>query len=206
MANKIVQDFLMLWTTIDPIGNIAFFAALTGHLAAAERRRLAIKSTIYSVIILMVSLALGEIILDAMGIKLVSLQVAGGIILFLFGLQMIFSDGESSTPKAGESGHDLAVFPLAIPTIASPGAIMAIIVLTENKTHSVVTQATTGIVLLCILGINLVLMLLCDPILRVIGKNGASILVRIMGMILASLSVEIILSALNVGPWVIPKL
>src|SRR5436309_1012303 len=194
---KISKDFATIWTTIDPIGNVALFAGLTASLTRAERRRTALRATIYAAIILVVA---GQIILDAIGIHLHSLKVAGGIILFLFGLQMLFGEMEA---KAGspEAGRDLAVFPLAVPSIAGPGAMMAVILLTDNDVYTVPEQVETGVVLLVVLFLTYVLLLFSDAILRVIGRQGASVLVRVMGIILCSLAVEIVLTALRVGDW-----
>ncbi len=196
----------MLWATIDPIGTLALFAALTARLSASDRRRIALRSTLYAAAVLLGCIVIGQIVLDDMGIRLISLQVAGGAILFLFGLQMIFGSGAESPSAHLESGHDLAVFPLAMPSIASPGAIMAAIVLTDNDLYTVTQQATTAAVLLVVLGITCVLMLLSSPILRVIGRNGAAILVKVMGMILAALSVELVMQALGIEKWVHTKL
>ena len=197
---KISKDFATIWTTIDPIGNVALFAGLTASLTRAERRRTALRATIYAAIILVVAVIAGQIILDAIGIHMHSLKVAGGIILFLFGLQMLFGkmDKAERTP---EEGRDLAVFPLAVPSIAGPGALMAVIVLTDNDVYTVPQQAETGIVLLVVLFLTYVLLLFSDAILRVIGRQGASVLVRVMGIILCSLAVEIVLTALHVGDW-----
>jgi len=203
---KISKDFATIWTTIDPIGNVALFAALTASLARAERRRTALRATIYATVILVVAVVAGQIILDAIGIHLHSLKVAGGIILFLFGLQMLFGTAEA---KAGspEAGRDLAVFPMAVPSIAGPGAMMAVILLTDNDVYTVPQQIETGVVLLVVLLLTYVLLLFSDAILRVIGRQGASVLVRVMGIILCSLAVEIVLTALRVGDWtkVAPK-
>src|SRR5205814_7891447 len=81
---KISKDFATIWTTIDPIGNVAIFARLTASLTRAERRRTALRATVYAAVILVVAVVAGQIILDAIGIHLHSLKVAGGIILFLF--------------------------------------------------------------------------------------------------------------------------
>jgi len=197
---KSSKDFATIWTTIDPIGNVALFAGLTASLTRAERRRTALRATIYAAIILVVSVVAGQIILDAIGIHLHSVKVAGGIILFLFGLQMLFGTAEA---KAGspEAGRDLAVFPMAVPSIAGPGAMMAVILLTDNDVYTVPEQVETGVVLLVVLFLTYVLLLFSDAILRVIGRQGAAILVRVMGIILCSLAVEIVLTALHVGDW-----
>ena len=197
---KIVRDFITIWITVDPISNLALFAALTGALTADERRRTAFRASLYAAVILVVAVTVGQIILDAVGIRLHSLKVAGGIILFLFGLRMLFGSFDANN-SASEAGRDLAVFPLAVPAIAGPGAIMAVIVLTDNDVYTVPQQAETGVVLLVVLLLNLLMLLLSDLILRVLGREGAAVLIRVMGMILASLAVEIVLTALSVGSW-----
>ena len=201
MEEKLIRDALMLWTTIDPIGTLAIFASVTATLSASERRKTAIKATIYSMIILIGAIVIGQILLSAMGIDLLSLQVAGGAILFLFALQMIFGSGMSGQGGDPEEQHDLAVFPLAVPSIASPGAIMAVIVLSDNNLHGIVDQAQTAGVLVGVLLITCLLMLASTQILRVIGSNGAAILVRVMGLILAALSVQLVFEALEIGSW-----
>ena len=206
MIEQVLRDFLMLWATIDPIGTLALFAALTPAATAAERRSIALRATLYSAIILIASIVIGQVILSGMGIRLISLQAAGGVILFLFGLQMIFGTGMQPPSAQPEAGHDLAVFPLAVPSIASPGAIMAAIVLTDNDLFTIMQQVTTAVVLLGVLGITCVLMLFSGPILRVIGRNGAAILIRVMGMLLAALSVELVMEALGIERWVHTRL
>jgi multiple antibiotic resistance protein len=197
---KIIKDFVTIWTTVDPISNVALFAGLTASLTPIERRRVAFRASIYAAIILVVAVVAGQIILDAIGIHLHSLKVAGGIILFLFGVQMLFGklDSNSAVP---ETGRDLAVFPLAVPAIAGPGAMMAVILLTDNDVYTISQQAETGVVLLVVLFLNFILLILSNAILRVIGRQGAAVLVRVMGIILASLAVEIVLSTLAVGSW-----
>ena len=197
---KIIKDFITIWITVDPISNLALFAGLTASLTAGERRRTALRASLYAAIILVVAVVAGQFILDAVGIRLHSLKVAGGIILFLFGLRMLFGSFDANN-GAPEAGRDLAVFPLAVPAIAGPGAIMAVIVLTDNDVYTIPQQAETGLVLLVVLILNLVMLLLSDLILRVIGREGAAVLIRVMGMILASLAVEIVLTALAVGSW-----
>jgi multiple antibiotic resistance protein len=197
---KISKDFATIWTTIDPIGNVAIFAGLTASLTRAERRRTALRACVYAAVILVVAVVAGQFILDAIGIHLHSLKVAGGIILFLFGLQMLFGRMDA-TAGAPEPGRDLAVFPLAVPSIAGPGAMMAVILLTDNDVYTVAEQAQTGVVLLVVLLLTYILLLFSDAILRIIGRQGAAILVRVMGIILCSLAVEIVLTTLAVASW-----
>jgi multiple antibiotic resistance protein len=203
MNQKIVRDFMMIWTTIDPIGNVAIFSALTASYTIAERRGIARRASIYAALILVVAVVLGQIILDAVGVRMLSLQVAGGIILFLFAVKMLFGEMDEGAPSA-DPNRDLAVFPMAVPSIAGPGAIMAVIILTDNDVYTIPQQAQTAAVLLVVLALNYLALRLSDPILRVIGKQGAAVLIRVMGILLASLAVEIVMKALSIGDWAKP--
>ena len=204
LLEKLFRDFMLIWTTVDPIGTLAIFAGLTASLTRAERKRVARRATIYAAIILVGAVVIGQIILDAMGIHLLSLKLAGGIILFLFSLQMLFGNLENS--PEGDPGRDIAVFPLAVPSIAGSGTIMAVIVLTDNDVYTVPEQAQTAVVLLVVLAMTYGLLLASERILKVIGRQGASILVRVMGIILAALSVELVMNALAIAPWAtLPK-
>ncbi len=137
MEEKLIRDALVLWATIDPIGTLAIFASVATSLTPALRRKTALKATLYSAAILLGAIVVGQILLSARGIELLSLQVAGGAILFLFALQMISGSGMQEQGGDTDSGHDLAVFPLAVPSIASPGAIRAVILLTDNNLYSI---------------------------------------------------------------------
>ncbi len=193
MTEKFIQDALIIWATIDPIGTMAIFTGLTAGLSPAARTRTAIKAILYAAVVLVGSIVVGQLILSAMGIQLVSFQIAGGLILFLFGLQMIFrSDSRPPAPGEPEPEHDIAVFPLAI---------LAVILLTDNHVHPIGVQLGTTLITLAILGVTLLLLLLSGRIIRVIGNAGASILTRVMGMILAALSVELVLDALGAERW-----
>ena len=200
MLGKLFRDFTFIWTTVDPIGNLALFAGLTAALTREDRRRVARRATTYAAIILIGAVVLGQIILDAMGVHLLSLKLAGGIILFLFSLQMLFGSMDSANGTV-EEGRDIAIFPLAVPSIAGPGTIMAVIVQTDNDVYTVPEQAATAGVMILVLFLTYVLFLLSDAILKVIGRQGASILVRVMGILLASLSVELVMNALGIGIW-----
>lgn len=200
MIDRVLHDFLIIWATIDPIGTMALFAGLTAKLSAEDRRKTAYKTIIYAALILVGAIVIGQLLLGAMGISLLSFQVAGGVILFLFGLQMIFSN---NTPeKTGEPLHDISVFPLAIPATASPGAILAVILITDNNVYTIQEQMITTATMLAVLIATLILLLFSGGIIRLIGNSGASLLTRIMGMILAALSVEFIMEALGIGKWV----
>ena len=199
MVEKFIQDALILWATIDPIGTLAIFASQTAHLDEAERRRVALRVVMYATLVLLGAILIGQIILSGMGIRLISFQFAGGIILFLFGIQMIF--GSQSGRMQTEPDHDIAVFPLAIPATATPGAILAVILLTDNHVFPISVQVVTGLITLTIMAVTFLLLYFSSRIIAIIGMNGASILTKIMGMILAALSVELAMNALGIEEW-----
>jgi multiple antibiotic resistance protein len=200
MGEMLLRHFMMMWTTVDPVGNLAIFTALTASLSQVERRKVALRATVYAAVILIVAVVLGQILLDAIGIHLLSLKLAGGLILFVFSLKMLFGDMDSDAGPP-EPGRDIAVFPLAVPSIAGPGTIMAVIVLTDNDVYTMPEQALTSLMLLAVLVSTYVLFLLSEKVLRLIGRAGASILIRVMGIILAALSIELIMGALGIGVW-----
>lgn len=197
MLRQIGRDFLMLLVTIDPIGTVALFVPLTATATAIERARIARKSVIVAGAVLLAFLVAGEFLLSELGIRLVSFQVAGGIILFLFGLQMVFGTGVMKEGAHAEPGHDIAVFPLALPGIANPGAIMAVVLLTDNHRQSLVQQVVTAGVLVVVLLLTLVSMLLSERIHKLLGSTGANVLIRVMGLVLAALATEQIATGLD---------
>jgi multiple antibiotic resistance protein len=197
MLQQAARDFLMLLVTIDPLGTVALFVPLTAAVSASERSRIARKGVLVAGFVLIAFLVAGELLLSELGIRLVSFQVAGGVILFLFGLQMVFGTGVMAERATAEPGHDVAVFPLALPGIANPGAIMAVVLLTDNHRHSVAQQAVTAIVLVLVLGLTLLALLVAKYLNRALGSTGMNVLIRVMGLLLAALATEQIATGLE---------
>ncbi len=202
---NIVESIVTMWVVIDPIGTVPVFIAVTAGMTTAQRRSTALTATLVSIGVLLFFLVLGQLLIEALGIGLLSFQVAGGIILFLFALTMIFGEPKQQVDiETASMDEDLprqerpspAVFPLAVPSLASPGAMLAIVLLTDNRSTAIVEQAVTGAIMVAILAVAYVFMLLADPIIRLIGNSGAAIVSRVMGMILASVAANAVLSAL----------
>lgn len=200
MREKLLRDFLTIWVTIEPIGSLALFAILTGPMSKEERRRTAFRAVFYSAVVLLGAIVIGQTLLAALDISIKSFQVAGGIILFLFGLQMVFGQATDQATRARpEDGHDVAIFPLAMPSIVGPEAILAVILLTDNHVYPVRVQLmTTGVVVLVLL-ITYLLLQSASVMSKLLGRAGASILERITGMVLAALAVEYILTAMGIA-------
>jgi len=199
--NELLFDFVTLWVTIDPIGTVPLYLSVTKSLPKPARRLAAVRATLIAFAILAGFLYLGQYLLEAMHVEMLSFQIAGGIVLFLFALSMIFDKSSASHAPADE-GHDVAVFPLAMPSIATPGALLSVVVLTDNNTHSFFQETLTCAIMALVLALTLAMMLLGDRILGVIGRSGANILCRVMGMILSAVAVEMVYSAVKgqLGP------
>jgi len=193
--DRLVNEFLMFVATIDPVGTLALFVGLTAGLAPAQRRKVAFRAIGYSALILLAFIGVGQVVLGSLGIRMEAFQLAGGIIFFLFGVQMVFGVGAGATGGTPETGHDVAVFPLAVPSIASPGSILAAVILTDNRQFSLAEQALTALLLLAALGLTLILLLQANRIYAVIGNAGATLMVKVLGLVLAALAVEMILGA-----------
>lgn len=196
MLGIVITQFVVLWAVIDPIGTVPVYLSQTNHLDKAQRRLVALKAIAISTGVLLFFLVAGQILLEAMQIPLPAFQAAGGLVLLLFALTMIFGESkpESESKISGDSSHsqlaDLAVYPLAIPSIASPGAMMAIVMLTDNNRHSLMDQAITAATMMAVLLITLLLLLGATKIQKVIGNVGAAIISRVMGLILAAVAVN----------------
>lgn len=197
----ILKDFIYLWAVIDPIGSIPVFIAVTAGTSAAVQRQIAFRAIITAAIVLIVFVLGGQVLLEALEIPLAAFQIAGGLVLFLFALTMIF--GESKPEAEIEESHKVnshqskAVFPLAIPSIASPGAMMAVVLITDNHRFEIGQQFISTLTMLTVLLITLGFLLLAGPIQKLIGDSGASVVSRIGGLILASVAVDSVLSGIK---------
>ncbi len=194
----LIATFVFFFAVIDPIGTVPVFIAVTRKYDKQYKRRIAIKATLIAALILLFFVAAGEIILRAMSIPLEAFEIAGGIVLLIFALSMIFGDSKPEEEmKMVDKGTEEAVFPLAIPSIASPGAMLAAVLLTENDRFAIVEQAYTAGMMVLVLLLTLLLMLASDRVFRLLGKSGANIISRVMGLILASVAVASVLAGIK---------
>ena len=191
--------FITFFAVIDPIGTVPVFIAVTDHYSDKLKRKIALWAALVSACVLVFFVVAGEYILRALDIPLPAFQISGGIVLFLFALNMIFGESkpEHEVHLLDKSHRDTAIFPLAVPSIASPGAMLAAVLLTKNSVYSVWQQAQTVLVMLSVLVLVYVLMLLAGRINRVIGSSGASIVSRVMGLILSAVATTNILAGLT---------
>lgn len=194
-----LATFIIFFAVVDPIGTVPVFIAVTSNFDNAAKNKIALISILVAAAILLFFVIAGEFILIAMSIPLSAFQIAGGIVLFLFALTMIFGESKPDEEmKLAHSHHETAVFPLAVPSIASPGAMLAAVLMTENNRYSIWEQAQTAAMMLTVLVVAYLLMLLAGQINRLIGTSGASVVSRIMGLILASVATSNTLAGIRV--------
>jgi len=130
------KDLITLLAVVDPIGTIPIYLTATMGMTVAAQRKVAVRATLIAAGVLTAFIVAGQIVLNAMGISLSAYQVAGGIVLFLFALQMVFDPGSHSQEADQSKGHDVAVFPIAIPSIAGPAAMMAVAGTVRTQAHT----------------------------------------------------------------------
>lgn len=186
---EIISTFIFFFAVIDPIGSVPVFIAVTNGMTSKERKKTAIKAVVVSFVVLLFFILVGEIILNGIEVPLPAFQIAGGIVLFLFALTMIFGEGKPEDEiKSVKDPNEVAIFPMAMPSIASPGAMLAAVILTENAQNSVLEQFQTSLVMTAVLLIVLVLLLLSNKVQNIIGSSGASVISRVMGLILTAVA------------------
>jgi multiple antibiotic resistance protein len=194
-----IPAFVALFVIIDPIGLAPLFVALTQGMDARKRRGVAIRATLVAFGLLLLFGLAGEAVLNFLGISMPAFRIAGGILLLLTALDMLFErrtqrrQGQADQPHA----DDPSVFPLAIPLIAGPGAIATMILLTgqdgADPTHILMIHAVMVAVLACVFA----LFLLAAPLERLLGPTGINVVTRLLGMLLAALSVQFVIDGLR---------
>ncbi|HSH03695.1 MAG TPA: MarC family protein [Anaerolineae bacterium] len=187
-----------LFATISPVDTAAMYAALAAENTAEQRRSMAVRGIIVATIILLLFALFGEALLVRLGISLAAWRTAGGILLLLIAIDMVFAreSGGTSTTEAeateAANKQDIAVFPLATPLIAGPGAMGAVILLMADAQGDVVAQATVVGCLLAILLLTLLLLLGATRVQKYVGVTGLHVLNRVFGVVLAALAVQFI--------------
>ncbi len=196
----LLNSFITLFVTIDPIGNAPIFLGLTVGLAAADRRATAIRGVAVAFFILALFAITGTSILDAMGISIDAFRVAGGLLLFYTAFEMIYGQRQERKGQISESAikdhvANIAVFPLAIPLLAGPGTISATILLSSQMTADLNSDKWLGVLIL--IGVIFILLAITGLVLiaaefldKYIGATARLVMTRLLGVLLAALSVQ----------------
>ncbi len=201
MLSQFLVSLGTLFAIVDPITLVGPFLAMTPMEADQVRKKIAVKAVLISTAILILCALGGESILKIFGITLPAFQIAGGALLFLVAFDMIYARPQRSKRSSEEDvesieKEDVAVFPLAIPLLAGPGAIVSIFILMNNA-KEVVDQALVFTAVLITMALSLMILLLAKRVESLFGKIGMNTLSRLMGIVLASISVQFVLDGIK---------
>ena len=193
----LISAFATLFVVIDPPGLVPLFIALTQGMDAERRRRLALRACVIAGALLLLFGIAGEAILGFIGISMPAFRIAGGILLFLTALDMLFERRtQRREGQKPDHDHDPSVFPLAIPLIAGPGAIATMILLVGQAPGWPGTFAVLGLMAV-VLGATFLFLLAAPPIERMLGRTGTLVITRLLGMLLAALSVQFVIDGVR---------
>lgn len=183
---------------IDPLGSVPVFLEATQHLDEQIRPRVAVTATFIAFLVLLFFIVVGQLILEGMEVTLDAFQISGGVILFLFALTMIFGEGKPEGEKKAITDYrNVTIFPIAIPSIASPGAILSVVLLTDNYVYPIQDQAMTVLLVVCVLALTMSVLLIAGHVQKWIGDYGITVISKVMGLILSAYAVQNILTGLK---------
>lgn len=203
MRDHAINAFVTFFVTIGPLDIASLFMALAAGIDSQSRRRMAFRGTAISGLILVGFAVGGDWLLSALGIGMPAFRVAGGTLLMLLAIDMVFArhSGLSGlTPLEGEEAdqrQDLSVFPLAVPLIAGPGAIASTILLMSEARGDMVGQSIVLVMLALVLFMTLLALLAASRIVHLFGVTGINVITRILGIILAALAAQYLLDGLQ---------
>lgn len=194
-----ITAFFTLFVVIDPVGLAPMFVAMTSGMSQKQRLRIAATSCLVAVFILTVFGLAGQKLLDFVGISLAAFRISGGILLFITALDMLFerrtARREEKAGDASDLADDPSVFPLAMPLIAGPGALATMILLSSGAGWDV-TVLIIG-VMIAVVALVFAMFLLAGPIEKLLGATGVVVATRLMGMLLAALSVQFVVDGMR---------
>ncbi len=195
---QILTTFFILFVIIDPIALAPLFIALTQGMAPAKRRSVALRACLIAIGLLTAFGLLGDALLGAVGISMPAFRIAGGILLFLTALDMLFErrtqrrEGQHADPD-----HDPSVFPLATPLIAGPGSFTTMILLVNEPGNGMADVLIVHLVMIVVVAAGFVLFMASGLIERALGRTGILVITRLLGMLLAALSVQFVLDGVR---------
>lgn len=198
IISGIISSIFFIFAVVDPIGSIPVYLEATKHFKKEEKKKIAIRASLVAFGILLFFIFLGQMILEGMNVTLSAFQISGGVILFLFAMTMLFGEGKPESEKhLIKDYRHVTIFPIAMPSIASPGAIMAVVLLTDNHIYTFKQQLVTVTLVFLVILITMGMLLMASNIQKRIGEYGIIVISKVMGLILASYAVQSILSGLK---------
>jgi len=195
-TGALISAFVTIFVVIDPIGLAPLFVALTQGASAAQRRAIALRACVIAIVILTLFGLLGEAVLGFVGISMPAFRIAGGLLLFLTAFDMLFERRQKRRGEPHDPVPDPSVFPLATPLIAGPGAIASMILL-AGQAHDATGVLAIHLVMVAVVACALLLFLGAGLMERLLGATGTNVVTRLLGMLLAALSVQFVLDGLS---------
>ena len=193
----LIAAFVTLFVVIDPVGMAPIFVALTAGASTRARHAIAVRACLVAFLLLAAFGLVGEEILAFIGISMPAFQIAGGLLLFLTALDMLFERRTQRREDKAGGGEDPSVFPLAMPLIAGPGAMAAMILLTGQAQGDAVRIIGVHLVMAVVIGLVFTMFLAAALIERALGRIGTLVVTRLLGMLLGALSVQFVLDGLR---------
>ena len=194
----LITAFATLFVVIDPPGLVPLFIALTTGMSNERRRALATRACIIATVLLTVFGLFGEAVLGFIGISMSAFRIAGGILLFLTALDMLFERRtKRREDQKSDPDHDPSVFPLATPLIAGPGAIASMILLVGQSGPGWVGTLWVMALLWGMILVTWAFLLASPPLERLLGRTGTIVITRLLGMLLAALSVQFVIDGIR---------
>jgi len=204
MIELYLSALVTFFVVIDPPGCAPIYAGLTNGATPMQRRSMAIRAVLVAAIILFVFAAVGEAMLKALGVSLAAFRIAGGIMLFLIALEMVFEKRterrEDRAAKIAQTPEveDVSIFPMAMPMIAGPGSI-ASVMLMMSRNHGLEKVAAVLAALATILALTLIALLAAGPLMRLLGARIEAVITRILGVLLGALAVQFVIDGIRIS-------
>jgi len=190
-----VHALVGVFVIVNPFGNVPLFISLTRKHTPVERRQAIIKSVVIATAILLVFALIGKVLFDMLDVTLDSLRIAGGLLLLAIAFDMLMGRSPASKIDADEERDGVAVTPMATPLLAGPGAMTTVMVLMNEAGQPVLKGAIMAAILLA-MAASLLVLVNCELVYNIIRKDGARVLTKIMGIVLATIAVEMAVNGL----------
>ena len=203
MIELYISSLITFFVVIDPPGCAPIYAGLSASASALQKRAMAIRAVGVSALILFVFALFGEALLKGLGISLASFRIAGGIMLFLIALEMVFEkrterrEDRAAQVASDPVAEDVTIFPMALPMIAGPGSIASVMLL-MSRNSGLERSAVVLAAMVTILLLTLAALLAAGPIMRILGAKIEAVITRLLGVLLAALAVQFVLDGLSV--------
>jgi multiple antibiotic resistance protein len=200
-THTFVYELVTLFVILDPVSTIPIFLAATVGLSRKDALKVGAYAIGISFLVLLFFIAGGQLLLDALHIPMASFQLAGSIVLLLFGLKLVLGQvsQEAAAIPAGTPLHERAIYPLGIPGIAGPGAMLTVVLLTDNNTRTLKEQALTTLELALCLLVLLGIYAASGFLFRLLGRGGIEIVSRVFGLIVASIAIHNLVIAIKLS-------